>query len=127
MAITSAWTHEIPASQLPTGATTPTVADPAAPFNVSEDLTYDAAGTLDNATPATAFAAIGDAVKTYFDASVDTAVLGLDAAATINVRLVITHIIRLHSTFSYGDYQEQYQVGNDVFRVTYRAEWAVAA
>ncbi len=125
MAITSAWTHELPAAQIPTGATTPAVANPAAPF-LTYDFVYDAAGTLDNATPATAFSAIGDAVKTYFDASIDTAVLGLDAAATINVRLVITHIIRRHSTFEYGDYANQYIVGGDVFRCQVRAEYAVA-
>jgi len=126
MAIVSAWTHELPAAQIPTGASTPTVTLPATAYatkNLTLDLTPDS--TYDNATPATAFAAIGDAVKTYFDASVDTAALGLDAAAAIHVRLVITNILRRFDTFEYGDYAQQYKVEVGIFRVTYRVEWAV--
>lgn len=125
MAITSAWTAENTASYAPTGATIPTVTNPVSSYNTIRGLTYDALGTLDNATQTAAFTAIGDALKTYFDASVDTLILGLDAAATINVRLVIEDIDRMDTGYSEIK-TNQYTVSVNVFRVTYRVEWAVA-
>lgn len=128
MAIVSAWTFSGPTSEVPTGGVIPAVALPAVatarmPFVI--DLTPDS--TYDNANQVTAFAAVGDAVKAYWDANYDTGMLGLDAAAAIHVRIVITNILRRPDTYEYGDYANQYKVAVGIFRCTGFAEWGVDA
>lgn len=128
MAIVSAWTSNMPTNQRPTGAVIPAVTLPAVATNRDDftiDLTPDA--TYDNAVEATAFAAIGAAVKTEWDTNHDTAIHGLDAAANIHARIVIEKIERRFDTFEYGDYKNQYKVAVGIFRCTGYVEWAVDA
>lgn len=123
MAIVSAWTATTTCQQ-PTGATLPTVAALANTVNRG-NFAIEVAGSLDNATKTTAFTAIGDAVKTAWDANYDTAKLGLDAAADIHVRIVITSIVRGYSEFETGDAVNQFGVGTDVFKCNGYHEWSV--
>lgn len=125
MAIVSAWTADLPANQIPTGVTVPSVDAPEGDPIYRADFDIEVAGSLDNANLVTAFGAVGDAVKTAWDANYDTAKLGLDAAANITVRIVITSILRGMSEFEHGDRINQFGVGTDVFKCNGYAEWAV--
>lgn len=125
MAIVSAWTTKMAAEKLPSAFTPPTVATPTGSTILRADFVIDVADSLDNATTATAMTAIGDAVKTAWDANYDTAILGLDASAAIHVRLNITSVLRRWTEFEYGDPVNQLKAGTPIFRCTGYAEYAV--
>lgn len=125
MAIVSAWTYVGNTDDIPSGSTIPTVAAPTGTPVIRADFEFEVAGSLDNATKTTAFTAIGDAVKTAWDSTYDTAKLGLDAAANIHVRLNITSITRGYSEFETTDKPNSFGVGTDVFKVVGYSEHAV--
>lgn len=132
MAITSAWTTTLPTSKLPSGATVPVVAELEDPFKENFELTITPASSVDNATEATGFAALGAAVKTDLDTTFIPETLGLDAAETITVRIVITKVRRGWDNIPYvasGEFDDaqQYAAATDIFRVWGYVEWTVAA
>lgn len=123
MALTSNWTSEIPARELPTGAVIPTVA--ALSGTVSTEtitVTLTPASTYDNATVATAFAAIGAAVETACDTYLEDTI-GVDLANTVTARYVLLHCRRGWPDFEQNDYPNQYLASVDEFVVTVRIEW----
>lgn len=116
-----AWTTTIDSNKRPSGSTVPSVATMAEP-KATQTWTIDIPGSLDNATPATAFAAIGAAVK---DTILLNRLLGTWHVDTtdITVRTVIQGITRGYKEFSCGDLKNQYQVGTDVFHVIGYSDW----
>lgn len=131
MAITNAWTTTLPTSKLPTGATVPTVAELTGTVNKENfEVTVTPASSVDNATEATGFSALGDAVKALIDSTYDTALFGIDPAATVSMRTVITKVRRGWDNIPYvaaGEFSdaEQYAAATDVFRVWGYCEWKV--
>ncbi len=111
------WTADMPSSKIPTGVTLAD-ADTLTGTVVKRrfDITLDAT-TYDNATQATAFNAIGAATK--------TAVLGawctsqaIDTADISLMSVVIKNINREFDTYDYPDPLLQYEVAEDIYRVT---------
>lgn len=132
MAITNAWTTSIPTAKLPTGAVVPTVAELEG-NKVSDDfeVIVTPASSVDNVTEATGFAALGDAVKALIDANYDTAVFGINPAATVTMRTVITKVRRGWDNIPYvahGEFDDaqQYAAATDIFRVWGYCEWVVS-
>lgn len=116
--ITTYWTTDIPSKWRPTSAVVPadTLLDDVS-TTFSQPFVFYLAGTLDNANQATAFAAIGDAAKTEIDSNWVEDVWGLDPTLNIVGRVMIHSIIRRYEEFDPGDYNDQYQVATDKFRI----------
>jgi hypothetical protein len=125
--ITTYWTSNIPLKNRPAASAIPvdTLLDG---YTTSRQaFQVDVAGTLDNANQATAFAAIGAAVKTAIDTNYIEDVWGLDESADILGRILITDIRRRSPEYEPGDIKNQYLVATDVFRVSGFFEWAIEA
>lgn len=132
MAITNNWTTTIPTAKLPTGATVPAVAELEGNVITKEfEVIVTPASSVDNATEATGFSALGAAVKAIIDSDYDTDTFGLDATATITMRTVITKVRRGWDNIPYvanGEFSdaEQYAAATDIFRVWGYCEWVVS-
>lgn len=131
MAITNNWTTTLPASKLPSGASIPVVAELEGTVNKENfEVIVTPASSVDNATEATGFAALGAAVKALIDSDYDTDVFGIDPAATVTMRTVITKVRRGWDNIPYvasGEFAdaEQYAAATDIFRVWGYCEWEV--
>lgn len=121
MAITSVATldlTQIPASQVPSGYTPPTATTLSAPTRSAKTtMTLAASGFEDASSAVTGITAGVAAVKTEFDTNIDTTVLKLDAAATINVNLYITNLKRVNTR------PTEYRTGTENMEITYYIEW----
>ena len=132
MAITNNWTTTIPTSKLPASAVVPSVAELEGNVITKEfEVIVTPASSVDNATEATGFAALGAAVKALIDSDYDTAQFGLDATASITMRTVITKVRRGWDNIPYlanGEFAdaEQYAAATDIFRVWGYCEWVVS-
>jgi hypothetical protein len=126
--ISTAWTSTIESSKRPPGATVPTVTalDDTSPNREDFSVDLDAV-TYDNATETTAWTAIGAATKTAIDSNWVEEVWGLNPAADITMRIVITSVERRFDNFTPGDYQQQYTAATDIFRVLGFVEWEIEA
>lgn len=131
MAITSAWTTTIPTAKLPTGASVPVVAELEGTVNKENfEVIITPASSVDNATEATGFAALGDAVKALIDSDWMSDVFGIDALLDVDARIVITKVRRGWDNIPYvasGEFSdaEQYAAATDIFRVWGYVEWGV--
>lgn len=121
MAITTAWTTTIAAHKLPDGFTVPTVAelvDPAKESGVSNI----ARTVFQNASAVTGWTNLGDAVKSDIDTNVIPG-LGLDAAADIDGRIVITKVEHAHSAFEMDDLPNIAKTSTSQVRVYWEFQW----
>lgn len=123
--ISTSWTTEIATTRLPSGATIPAVAALTSPSRVPFTVDLTPASTYDNATETTAFTAIGDATKVAIDSNFVVEVWGLNPAADITGRILITDITRRWDNFTPGDLPNQYTAATDIFRVTGWFEWVI--
>jgi hypothetical protein len=125
MAISSAWTTSLPDHKLPASYTPPVVAeltDPKIePFEVSIARTE-----FENASAATGWTNFGADVKTWVDATFIPE-LGLDAAETITVRIVITKVEHDHSAIDMDDLPNIMKTSTAQVKAIGRVEWVVAA
>ena len=122
--ISTGWTAAISANKLPAAATVPVVAKPTGAERVKFTVEIDAS-SVDNATTATAFTDLGDAVKIELDTNWVVDVWGLDETLDIVGRYVITSVERAWDNFETGDDAEQYTEATDVFIVKGYFEWAI--
>lgn len=118
--IATDWTADMPSAYIPSGVTLTDCDTLDSPYIIRFTLDLDAT-TYDNATAATAFDAIGDAVKT----ALDVTYFGLDPADNIVMAYVITSIDRRWDTFDHPDKLLQYIVAEDIFRVTGFAKYVL--
>lgn len=126
--ITNAWTTTIPTANLPVSTVRPTVAALESTDPVRQEFTlYLDATTYDNATGATAFAALGAAVKTEIDSNYVAEVFGINPSADVTMRTVITYVHREWDAFDYTNLATQYLADEDVFKVVGYCEWEVEA
>lgn len=113
---TAAYMFNMPASKIPSGVTNTDIDtmtwDVKLPFTVDLDAT-----TYDNATKATAIAAIGAATKTYL-LNTWFAAQAVDTADISIVAVIIKNIDRRWDTFDHPDPIQQYIVAEDIYRVT---------
>ena len=110
------WTADMSASKIPSGVTLADADTLTSPLKRRFDITMDAT-TYDNATQSTAFDAIGAAAKTYILGTWCTA-QALDTSTMSRVAIVIKNIDRQWDTFEHPDPLLQYEVAEDIYRVT---------
>lgn len=127
--ITTYWTSNIPAKYLPSGATVPadTLLDGYTVSRQAFEVDLTPAATYDNATETTAWTAIGAATKVAIDSNFVVEVWGLDEAANILGRILITNVTRRWDNFEPTDKTMQYTAATDIFRVNGYFEWAIEA
>jgi len=120
------WLTTIPAANLPTNASRPTVDELASPSPSKRFFTLNLdATTYDNATGSTGWAALAAAVKTEIDSNYVVDSFGLDETLDIMMRTVITNVKRQWDAFEFLDLSEQYLADEDVFRVSGYCEWGI--
>lgn len=125
--ISNSWLTTIPAVDLPSGASRPTVAalSTTSPSKAFYTIYLDAT-TYDNATGSTAWAALAAAVKTEIDSNYVEDIFGLDPALDIVMRTVITDVRREWDGFNFRTLSQQYLADEDVFVVNGYCEWEIA-
>ena len=103
-------------SKIPSGVTLADADTLTSPLKRRFDITMDAT-TYDNAVQATAFNAIGAAAKLYILGTWCTA-QALDTADMSRVAIVIKNIDRQFDTYEHPDPLLQYEVAEDIYRIT---------
>lgn len=124
MAIDTAWTTTIAPHKLPSGYSVPVVAelvDPAKETGVSNI----ARTVFQNASASTGWTNMAVAVKADIDDNVIPG-LGLDAAANIDGRIVITKVEHANSAFEMDDLPNIAKTSTAQVRVHWELQWAVA-
>ena len=118
----------ITASDLPDDANIPSVAalSSSNPSKAYWTMYLDAT-TYDNANDSTAFAALGAAVKTEIDSNYVEDIFGINPAADVVMRTVITYVRRQWDAFEFLDLSSQYLADEDVFKVSGYCEWEISA
>lgn len=131
MAVTSTWTTSIAESKLPAGASVPSLtAFVGDPNKEDFELVITPASSVDNATEATGFSALGDAVKALIDSDYVEDVFGIDTSLTVTMHVTITKVRRGWDNIPYVashefDDAQQYAAATDIFRVWGYVEWEV--
>lgn len=126
--ISNSWLTTIPASDLPSGASRPTVAALTATYpSKAYWVMYLDASTYDNPTGATGWAALAAAVKTAIDSNYVEDVFGLDPTDDIVMRTVITEVGREWDAFDFRTKSAIYLADEDVYKVFGYCEWQITA
>lgn len=122
MAIIATAKLQLPSNQLPSGSSNDTLTDQSAFTTAQEAFEFACtpASSFDNATQATALAAIKAAVKTYVESGLAIDI-GLDATETIAGDAVITSIVRGWPGITGG--KTQYLAATDEFLVNGYFKW----
>lgn len=126
MALASGITWEIPASELPAGASAPVVAEISGAYNTEMYTGWLSPATdFDNANELTGLAAVIAGIETALDAYIQTPPIAVSTDDTVEARYVVTFIRRGHPTFTQGEYSKQYVASVEGYQYTARIEWKV--
>lgn len=123
---TDYWTTEIPLADRPAASTVPADTLLTGLTTTRQTFTVDVPGTLDNATTATAFSAIGAAAMDSVMSQYAFDVWALDTTNhEIILGVVVTDITRRAPEYEPNDRRNQYKVATNVFRVSGYAKYAI--
>ena len=123
---TDYWTTEIPLADSPAASTVPADTQLNGYTTLRQSFSVDVPGTLDNATTATAFAAIGAAARDSVTSQYAFDVWALDTTNhEIILCAVITNIERRAPEYEPNDKRNQYKVATNVYRCTGYAKYAI--